>query len=184
MNKVYLIAAADLDNGIGLNGDLPWKKIPEDMSFFMRMTKGNTVVMGRKTWESIGSRPLKNRTNVIITKDPNFKTPFPEVQIINNPNMVYNLRGLVFIIGGAQIYEHFIKGCDGIFLTVVEDRFKSDTKFPKIDTNIGFRSMTLNRVQSSTGYDLTFNFYQRRCDDDFDFEMNFPDFEFYYLNRY
>ena len=98
-----LIAAHDDNLVIGKDGDLPWH-IPEDLRYFMRKTKGHPLVMGRKTWESIGSMPLKDRENIVISRSGNwdnatvFKSLDEALEYLKD-------RDLVYIGGGSGIYQ-------------------------------------------------------------------------------
>lgn len=109
-----LIAAVCTDNIIGVNGDLPWPRIPADMAMFKRVTKDQIVVMGRKTWESIPEkyRPLPDRINAVVTSNPSFNPGSVEVEHLSGFSDAY-LKQLenkypgkdIYIIGGADIYE-------------------------------------------------------------------------------
>ena len=134
------IVAVDSNNGIGYKNDLLFH-IPEDMRFFRNITKGNTVVMGRKTFESMNNTPLKNRTNLVISSNPH------EVNI-NNDNVdnivvgnLYEINDLikkklsndedVYIIGGASIYDMYIDACKELYITKYTKSYDNvDTYFP------------------------------------------------------
>mgnify|MGYP003393249244 CR=1 FL=1 len=128
--KISMIAAiASGNRALGKNGDLIYK-IPEDLKRFKEITSGHPIIMGRKTFESIG-RPLPNRVNIVITRDPNFS--------VEGVNTVHSLDEAlrqaqgddeVFIIGGGQIYNEAIKKADKLYLTIVEGSPEADTFFP------------------------------------------------------
>ena len=130
--KISLIAALSENRAIGKGNQLIWK-IPEDLRRFKEITSGHPVIMGRKTYESIG-RLLPNRTNIIITRDKEYK--------VEGAIVVYSLEeafrqaqgkqneGEIFIIGGGQIFEQGIKIADKLYLTVIEGQFEGDTFFP------------------------------------------------------
>lgn len=123
------IVAMDPDRVIGRNGDLPWH-LPGDLSFFKRTTSGHPIVMGRKTWDSIG-RPLPKRQNIVLTRDPAWSADGAEV--IHTPTGLEGLDLLdpeVFIIGGAQIYDLFLPLLDSLIVTHVRERHEGDTFFP------------------------------------------------------
>lgn len=129
---VSLVAAAGNNNVIGSNNKLPWK-MPADMKFFMNLTMGHPVIMGRKTYESFG-RPLKERRNIIISRDKNL--------LIQGCEVVHSLKEAldlvkgekeVFIIGGAEIYRQAMMLADKIYLTRIYHDFEGDSYFPYID---------------------------------------------------
>lgn len=160
----YLIAAADLNNGIGKNGKIPWK-ISADMDFFRKKTIGNdknAVIMGRTTWESLPKkhRPLKNRLNIILTRDKNYKAQ--DAQIADSPDKALKIAGQnsceeIFIIGGAKVYAEAIehKNCSEIWLTRVFKIFDCDAFFPKID-EIKFKKTWQSEIQKEN--ELRFQF--------------------------
>lgn len=117
------------DRVIGRNGGLPWH-LPEDLAFFKRTTSGHPIVMGRKTFESIG-RPLPGRRNIVMTRDPSWSAN--GVEVIHQPQDLENLEGLdasVFIIGGAEIYGVFLPWLDEILVSHVLEDHPGDTRFP------------------------------------------------------
>lgn len=127
--RISLIAAiASGNKALGKNNQLIYK-IPEDLKRFKSITSGHTVIMGRKTFQSIG-HPLPNRTNIVITRDPNFTA--------SGITIVYSLKEAlekaqddeVFIIGGGEIYQEAISQADKLYLTIVEDNPQADTYFP------------------------------------------------------
>jgi dihydrofolate reductase len=140
---VNAILACDLDFGIGNEGNLPWPKNERDMQWFRDHTLGHVVLMGRTTWESIGSKPLPKRQNVVVTSktiDADFTMSGDMGQIIQYVKGLYD--GLhIWIIGGADIYEQAIPYCDKLYLTKMNKKYKCDryvesdiiTKFPVIE---------------------------------------------------
>ncbi len=118
------------DRVIGRNGGLPWH-LPEDLAFFKRTTSGHPIVMGRKTFESIG-RPLPGRRNIVMTRDPSWSAN--GVEVIHQPQDLEKLEGLdgsVFIIGGAEIYGAFLPSLDEILVSHVLEDHPGDTRFPE-----------------------------------------------------
>jgi len=123
------IVAMDPGRVIGRGGDLPWH-LPGDLAFFKRTTSGHPIVMGRKTWDSIG-RPLPKRQNIVLTRDSAWSAGGAEV--IHSPSELERLDLLdpeIFIIGGAQIYELFLPLLDSLIVTHVRTRHQGDTFFP------------------------------------------------------
>jgi dihydrofolate reductase len=132
MSRPHLtaIVAMTSERVIGRDGTLPWH-LPDDMKFFKRTTSGHPVVMGRKTYESIG-KPLPNRRNIVLTRDPAWSAP--GVEIIHRPEELEQLPDLaspVFIIGGAQIYQSFLPLLDELIVTRVREAYPGDTIFPE-----------------------------------------------------
>lgn len=146
-NEFTIIVAIDKNNGIGKNGDMPWY-LPDDLKHFKEVTTKtknddfvNVVVMGRKTWESIPAnfRPLKNRINVILTKDKKYSAP-NNIIISDNFDDMFDIISKIndvkinkiFVIGGQQIFEQAIKleECREIIVTHIESSFDCDTFFP------------------------------------------------------
>ncbi len=140
-----LIAAIGKNNELGKGNDLLWK-IPADMKHFKEITSEHTVIMGRKTFESIG-RPLPNRRNIIITRDINYKRE--GVEIVHSLEEALNLftspqpspekgegEKEVFIIGGAEIYKQALPLASKLYITQVEaEDKKADVFFPEINLN-------------------------------------------------
>ena len=141
MRKIQLIVAASENNVIGAKNDLPWN-LPDDMMFFKQKTIGSTVIMGKNNYLSIPEkfRPLKNRTNIILTKNTLFKAP--GCIITNSLEKALTLakqeKKEIFIIGGGKVYEYAIKNnmIDIIYLTRVHANIKGDTLFPKLNMDL------------------------------------------------
>lgn len=144
---------------IGRGGDLPWH-LPGDLKFFKRTTSGHPIVMGRKTYDSIG-RPLPNRQNIVLTRDTGWSvegrdvlhattdqptsiigdtptTPaFPPLTAIHSPHQIQHINlqdPHVFIIGGAQVYRLFLPLLDDLLVSHVYKPHHGDTRFPEFDT--------------------------------------------------
>lgn len=133
---ISAIVAVDEDWGIGFNGEL-LEKIPEDMKYFKELTTGNTVVMGRKTWDSLPIKPLPNRGNFIISRETPLLMENKAIRMnldMIKDTMEANKDENYFIIGGGQIYKELLPFCDRVYVTKI---FKShenvDTYFPNLD---------------------------------------------------
>ena len=132
--KIKLIAATDLHYGIGKNGSLLFK-IPEDLRLFKNLTAGNIVLMGRKTFESIGCKPLPDRINIVISSTKNYENDgaitFDNLETAVEYSEQHFPDKDLYIIGGGKVYEEYMKYADEIILTkynkVYED---ADTYFP------------------------------------------------------
>lgn len=147
-SRLSIIVAVDEKRGIGKNNDL-LVKIPEDLKRFRKITTGHPVIMGRKTFESIG-RVLPNRTNIIITRDSGYVSRHPELDSGSNVKVVDSLEKAIeiarkeemlkpvqhdnekeiFVIGGGQIFEQVLPLADRIYLTFVKGDFEADVFFP------------------------------------------------------
>lgn len=114
---------------IGKDGDLPWR-LPADLKFFKKTTLGHPIVMGRKTYDSIG-KPLPKRQNIILTRDKNWEAD--GVNIIHKPEDLFSLpidSEKVFIIGGAEVYQLYLPYLDELIITHVKEDYEGDTFFP------------------------------------------------------
>lgn len=128
------IIAAVAENGIiGDNNSLLWH-IREDMLRFRRITSGHPVIMGRKTFESIGS-PLPNRTNVVVSRQDIEIEGCTVVHSLDEAIASFPREEELFVIGGAQIYAQALPLADKIYLTVVHRDYEGDTSFPQLDGN-------------------------------------------------
>ncbi len=133
---ISLIVAMDLEGGIGKDGGLPWH-LSTDLQRFKQITMGHAIVMGRKTYQSIG-RALPGRKNVVISSNPNFEAPGCTLA----RNMEDSLRiaeeyqqGEIFIIGGAQVFQTVFPQASKIYLTVVNTRAGCQVFFPEFSWN-------------------------------------------------
>ncbi|MCZ0961617.1 dihydrofolate reductase [Paracoccus benzoatiresistens] len=128
-----LIAAHDRNGAIGKDNDIPWRA-PEDLAFFQRETTGGAVVMGRRTWESLPVRPLKNRLNLVVSSDPHVAEqvlPSPDAAVDHAHQAGYRR---VYGIGGAGIYRALLPVADRLLLTEVDlDVAEADAFFPAFD---------------------------------------------------
>ena len=129
---ISLIAAMGRNKVIGKDKSLPWK-LPEDMERFKELTANKPVVMGRKTFESIG-RALPNRKNIVITRDKNYKAKGCTVvnsikEALKTAKEAYE----IMIIGGAQIYQEFLPIANKMYITLIDKDFEGDAYFPEFD---------------------------------------------------
>ena len=133
MKKISIIVAIAKNYAIGKDNELLWH-ISEDLRRFKRITSGHQVIMGKKTYESLPVRPLKNRTNIVITDDPN--EMFEGCVTVNSIDQALdhcNDREESFVIGGGSVYRQFLPFVNKLYLTWVEKEFDADTFFPEID---------------------------------------------------
>ena len=130
MKELYLIAAMTENRIIGAAGKIPWH-IPEELQLFKKLTTGNIIVMGRRTYESIG-RPLPDRENIVITSQKiEGVTTCPS--ILEAVRIGERSDKKLFFIGGASIYNHTVNIVDHMYISWIKGRYKGDTFFPEID---------------------------------------------------
>lgn len=128
---VSCIVAMAENRVIGVGGRLPWH-LPNDLQHFKRTTLGHTVIMGRKTWESVG-RPLPGRTNVVITRQDGYRVA-PGVHVVHSlTEALEHAEGgeEAFVIGGGEVFEMALPRCDRVYMTVVHAVLEGDTVFPE-----------------------------------------------------
>ena len=134
MSQIHIIVAMDAQRGIGINNTLPWR-LPEDLAHFKRLTTGHPIIMGRKTFDSIG-RPLPNRRNIVITRNPDWRHEGVEA-VASVPAALELLDGQDgYIIGGAEIYKQALPLADSLIVTRIGKTFACDAFFPEIDPAI------------------------------------------------
>ncbi len=133
---ISAIVAMSENRVIGDHNHLPWH-LPADLKHFKTLTKGHPILMGRKTFESIG-RPLPNRTNIVITSNPTFKAPGCIVVTSIDEAIQHALSNNneeIFIIGGANVFQQSMPYVSRIYLTIVHEEFEGDAFFPEINMN-------------------------------------------------
>jgi dihydrofolate reductase len=127
-NTVSLVVAMDETGVIGRDGALPWR-LPEDLKHFRRLTLGKTVLMGRKTWDSLG-KPLEGRRNWVLSRDAAFRPAGCEVFRSFDEALAAHAGGELVVIGGAQLYGQALPHARTVHLTRVHARVAGDTRFP------------------------------------------------------
>ena len=133
MTMVAMIAAVSENGVIGVDNKLPWY-IPDDLKRFKKLTTGNVVIMGRKTYDSIG-KPLPNRMNIVVSRNKNLT--IKGCLVVNSMVQAIQKAGTdkdIFIIGGGEIYNKGFIFAERIYLTKVHQEVVGDTTFPEIDT--------------------------------------------------
>ena len=159
-----LIAAVDKNWAIGLNNKL-LVSIPEDMKFFRKTTTGKVVVMGRKTLESFpNGLPLKNRVNIVLTSDKNYKVK--DAIIVHSMDALleelknYNSED-IYVIGGESIYRQMVDMCDVAHITKIDYAYEADSYFPNLDEDPQWHVAAESEEQ--TYFDLEYKFvrYER-----------------------
>lgn len=161
---IRLIVAMDKNNVIGKDGVLPWH-LPSDLKFFKETTMNETIVMGRKTFESIG-KPLPYRNNVILTTNEDFQA--------KNTMIVHSLKELdtyvayariddFFVIGGSELFKAFLPIADELYVTHIKHEFEGDTHFPVLNQEDWDIRCEVNKyADDKNEYDHTFSVYVRK----------------------
>jgi len=159
---ISIIVAVSDDLGIGKNNDLLWH-LPEDMKRFKRLTTGNTIIMGKRTWESLPKRPLPGRKNVVITDIPH-ETFEGAVMAYSIDDAVAKCKGdtEIFIIGGGSIYAQFMPLADRLYITHVHRKSEADTFFPSIDKRTWEIVEKEEFTPEGSGVPYTYVIYERR----------------------
>lgn len=160
-NKEFaIIVAMAEDRAIGKDKDLMWH-LRRDLKRFKKITSGHTVVMGRKTFESFGSRALPNRKNIIITSNRNYKTDDENIVVVHSFEDAIKEceeNKLSFIIGGSQVYKWFLPFTDKLYLTIVHNSFpEADTYFPEFSYD-EWKLINEERVEADENNDFPYTF--------------------------
>ena len=160
-----MIVAADRNWGIGKEGKLPWH-LPKDLAWFVENTIDKTVVMGRKTFDSLPKRqPLKNRTNIVLSRDPGFDPP--GVTKASCPKELFDIlkrydKDDVYVIGGSEIFSLLYDQCDTALVTKIDAVFDADTFFPDLDRDPNLKIVSCSDTIRDNGYDIRFVTYISR----------------------
>lgn len=158
---ISMIVAADENNVIGKDNQLIWH-LPDDLKFFKQKTSGHCIIMGRHTFESVG-KPLPNRTNIIITRDKNYKAEGCKV--------VHSLEDALelakeddnpFIVGGEQIYRLALPIADEVFLTRIHHEFEGDRHFPELGEEWILTESIPHPKDEKHEYSFAFKTYRKR----------------------
>jgi dihydrofolate reductase len=162
VRRIALIAAVARNGVIGLHGRLPWR-LPDDLKRFRALTTGHAIVMGRKTWESIG-RPLPERQNIVVTHRRGFAAPGGVVaHSLPEAIGLVTLPSPVFVIGGEAIYRDALPLADLLFLTEIDREFDGDARFPDFD-HAQWRATAREsrRLDGDAGFAYDFASYSRQ----------------------
>lgn len=144
---------------IGINNTIPWK-LPEDLKYFKKLTLGKSIIMGRKTFESIG-RALPSRENIVLTQQQTYQVQGVKVahslkeaiELAENPE--------IFIIGGAEIYKQSLPLVETVYLTLIEKNFDGDAYFPKLDLKVWQLVQEENHYSESEKFAYKFQIYKK-----------------------
>ena len=160
MSTFTIVVAIDSQHGIGLHNTLPWH-LPPDLAHFKRITSGHTIIMGRKTFDSIG-RPLPNRRSIVISRDPHWR--HDGVEAVTSVNAALQLAGAeeVFVIGGAQIFAETLLLADRLIVTEIDKNFGCDVFFPPISPENWHEVAREQHHCAQNEFNYAFVTYQKR----------------------
>ncbi len=161
MTILSMVVATANNRVIGKDNDMPWH-LPADLAYFKKTTLGKPVIMGRKTYESIG-RPLPGRQNIVISRDINYKAEGVEtVTSVDAALALVSEVEEVMVIGGGAIYQHCLPAADRLYITHIEAEIEGDTQFPFYDTNIWKKvSSSIRLADDNNAYNLDFCVYEK-----------------------
>jgi dihydrofolate reductase len=159
MSDLTIVVAIDAQRGIGVDNKLPWH-LPEDLAHFKRLTSGHPIIMGRKTFESIG-RPLPNRRNIVVTR--NGAWAHEGVEAVTSLEAAIALVGEApaFIIGGAQIFNDALTLTDRMVITEIDHTFACDTFFPPLDASVWKETAREQHQSDAQGFGFAYVTYER-----------------------
>ena len=156
--KIYLVAAVAANGVIGRDGQLPWH-LPEDLKHFKRLTLGHPVIMGRRTWESLG-RALPGRDNIVVTRTAGYEAPGAAVASSLEAALALCAgESVVFVIGGQQLFAESLPIAAGLVLTEIYRDYEGDTWFPRYDRS-RWRETQRERHTAGDGTKFDFVLYE------------------------
>jgi dihydrofolate reductase len=157
--RIYLVAAVASNGIIGANGALPWH-LPEDLKHFRKLTLGHPVIMGRKTWESLG-KALPGRENIVVTTQPDYVAPGAAVATSLEAALAMCAgEAVAFVIGGYRLFADALPIASGIVLTELYRDFEGDTRFPEFDRS-SWRETQREAHTAADGMRFDFVLYER-----------------------
>jgi dihydrofolate reductase len=157
--QLTLVVAVDANNGIGVDNQLPWH-LPEDLAHFKRVTLGKPIIMGRKTFESIG-RPLPQRRNIVITRNQGWSHEGVDTAASLEAAIALLDGAPASIIGGAQVFAEAMTVADCMIVTEIAHSFRCDTYFPRIDPAVWCETTREQHFSDRAGYGYAFVTYRR-----------------------
>lgn len=158
--RISFVVAMDCHRGIGLNNQLPWR-LPADLHYFRQLTSYHTVLMGRKTYESIG-KPLPNRRNLVLTKQLDYEAPGSEIvhDIEQALNQFPNEE--LFVIGGAEVYRMLYPRASRLYITYIHHAFAVDAYFPAFEEDTWhLTSSVMGEQNEKNPYAYEFRVYDK-----------------------
>jgi dihydrofolate reductase len=165
MTLLTLVVARARNGTIGRDNKLPWR-LPEDLSHFRRTTMGAPVIMGRKTWDSIG-RPLPGRRNIVVSRNPDLRIEGAEVAgSLEDAQRLCVGVDQIFLIGGAQLYAEAMPSADRLVVTEIDADVAGDAFFPAIDRAQWVETARETHHSEANGFDYAFVTYERPPSDE------------------
>lgn len=159
MADLTIIVAYDENYGIGINNTLAWH-VPEDLIRFKKITTGHAIIMGRKTYQSIG-KPLPNRRSIVLTRQTDWQVE--GVEVVHDLAEAMRLAGdeEAFVIGGAEIYAQALPLCNKLLVTEIHHDARCDAFFPALDKNHWREVERITQHSEKNGFDYSFVTYQK-----------------------
>ncbi|MFT6902350.1 MAG: dihydrofolate reductase [Colwellia sp.] len=161
MTILSMIVAHANNRVIGKNNDMPWH-LPADLAYFKKTTLGKPIIMGRKTYQSIG-RPLPGRKNIVISRDNNFQAE--GVEVVNSVDAALALvvdSAEVMVIGGGAIYQHCLAAAQRLYITHINADIDGDTHFPEYDLTVWQKvASDIRPSDEKNPYQLNFSVYEK-----------------------
>jgi dihydrofolate reductase len=160
--SITLIWAMGTNHVIGKDNDMPWH-LPLDFAYFKAETIGKRMLMGRKTWDSLGGKPLKGRTSLIMTRDTEYTPEGAKVvHTLEEALSEGRQTDELMVIGGSEIYRLMLPYADKLLLTLIEQDFEGDTRFPEIDWSEWKEASDTQGIRDEKNpYDYRFLVYER-----------------------
>jgi dihydrofolate reductase len=157
--RIYLVAAVAANGVIGVDGKLPWH-LPEDLKHFKKLTLGHPVIMGRRTWESLG-KALPGRENIVVTRTAGYEAPGAAVAASLEAALALCAgESIVFVIGGQQLFAESLPMAVGVVLTEIRRDYDGDTWFPEFDRS-EWREAQREAHETADGTKFDFVLYER-----------------------
>lgn len=163
--RISIIVAVAENGVIGRGGELPWR-LSADLQRFKRLTMGHTIIMGRRTWESIG-RPLPGRRTVVVSRQPNYRVDSPDVTVVASLAAALEAAtkagdAEAFVIGGAELFREALPQAGRLYYTRVLANVDGDIRFPDINWNAWRKvESELTHANEKNDYPTTFETYER-----------------------
>ncbi|WP_310828885.1 dihydrofolate reductase [Paenibacillus pedocola] len=160
--SISMIWAMGANGVIGKDNDMPWH-LPRDFAYFKEQTLGKRMLMGRKTWESLGGKPLKGRKSIVITRDTSFQPEGAEViHSLEEALAEGRKEDELMVIGGAEIYRMMLPYADKLIVTRIDEEFAGETKFPEVEWDEWEEVSNIQGIRDEQNpYDYRFYVYQR-----------------------
>jgi dihydrofolate reductase len=159
-SHIYLVAAVAANRVIGIEGRLPWS-LPDDLRHFKKLTLGHPIIMGRKTWASLGCKPLPGRKNIVVTATPGYEAPGASVaSSLGAAIALCAGESRAFVIGGERLFAESMRIATGMMLTEIARDFRGDARFPPFERS-QWREVQREARTAADGMRFDFVLYER-----------------------